>query len=379
MMRKRVFISSVIAEYIEYREAVAAAVRAVNCEVIRSEDFNARPETPQQACLNELRMSDIVVFALGATYGKHQSSGLSATHEEWKEATKGQKPILIFVEKVDTREPEQTEFIQEVEQWEGGRFRKSFDSLADLQEKVTQALTYWLLAEASSPVDKDAMIAHAEQALPKHQPYFSGDSSLIVVVASGPCLQILRPTELQDGQLCQDLQQAAMFGDNPPLNSQEATRPKHDPTGRLVIEQASASITLDKHGTILMEQPIALYQGKWFSGIPSIIEEDIYEIIVRSLRFASEVLDMIDETNRITDIVALAVFYNTNGRPWRTRAEYTASPNSATLDEDRSGVVVGKDQPTIRRSNLYHQAEQIAGDICVLLRQASNTRRFFET
>lgn len=93
MMRKKVFISSVIAEYTEHREAVAAAARAVNCEVIRSEDFNARPETPQQACLNALRMSDIVMFALGATYGKHQSSGLSATHEEWKEAIEEQKPI----------------------------------------------------------------------------------------------------------------------------------------------------------------------------------------------------------------------------------------------------------------------------------------------
>ena len=93
MMRKKVFISSVIAEYTEHREAVAAAARAVNCEVIRSEDFNARPETPQQACIHALRMSDIVVFALGATYGKHQSSGLSATHEEWREAIEEQKPI----------------------------------------------------------------------------------------------------------------------------------------------------------------------------------------------------------------------------------------------------------------------------------------------
>ena len=88
---------------------------------------------------------------------------------------------------------------------------------------------------------------------------------------------------------------------------------------------------------------------------------------------------MIDDTNRITDVVALAVFHNTNVRPWRTMAEYAASPNSATLDGDRSGVIVGKDQPTIRRSNLYHQAERIAGDICVLLKQAGNTRRFFET
>lgn len=379
MMRKRVFISSIIAEYIEYREAVAAAARAVNCEVIRSEDFNARPETPQQACINALRMSDIVVFALGATYGKHQSSGLSATHEEWREAIEEQKPILIFVEKVDTREPEQTEFIQEVEQWEDGRLRKSFDSPADLQEKVTQALSDWLLAEASSPADKADMIAHAEQALPKHQPYSSGDSSLLVVVAGGRHFQILRPTELQDDQLCQDLQQAAMFGANPPLSSQEATRLKQDQTGRLVIGQASASITLDNCGTILIEQPSALNQREWFSGIPSIIEEDICEILVRALRFVSKVLDMIDDTNRITDVVALAVFHNTNVRPWRTMAEYAASPNSATLDGDRSGVIVGKDQPTIRRSNLYHQAERIAGDLCVLLKQAGNTRRFFET
>lgn len=376
-MRKKVFISSVITDYREYREAVAAAIRAVNCESIRAEDFSARPETPQQACFDALRKSDIAVFALGATYGERQRSGLSATHEEWKEAIREQKPILIFVEKVDTKEPEQTRFIREVEQWEDGRLRKSFTSPTDLQEKVTQALTNWLLAEASNLVDISEMLTHAKQALPQYQPGFSGESSLTVVVSSGSHLQILRPAELRDNQLSQNLQQAAMFGDNRPLSSQAATRPGTDPTGRLVIEQDSSSITLDKHGTIIVKQPVTSNQRGWLSEIPSLIEEDIHEIIVRALRFVSEVLKMVDETNRITDVVALAVLHDTSVRPWRTRAEHTASPNSASLDEDRSGKVVGESLPGIRRSNLYHQADQIAEDLCILLKQAGNIQRSF--
>ena len=376
-MRKKVFISSVIAGFGEYREAAAAAVRAVNCEAIRSEDFVARPETPRQACLSGVRESDVVVFVLGATYGMIQESGLSATNEEWKEAVKAQKPILIFVEKVDNREPEQTKFVQEVEQWEGGRIRKSFTSPIDLQEKVTQALSSWLLTEVSSPVNRADMLVHAKQILPQHQPYLTGDSNLTVVVASGPHLQILRPTELKDDRLCQNLQQTAMFGANHPLSSQDATRLRIDPTGRLVIEQDSASITLDGHGTILIRQPLIRNQSGWLSGISSIIEEDICEILVRSLRFVSEVLDMIDDTNRITDVIVLAVLYNTSVRPWRTRAEYAASPNSSGLDEDRSGKVVGESLLGIRRSNLYHQADQIAEDLCILLKQAGNTRRSF--
>lgn len=376
-MRKKVFISSVITGYRECREAVAAAVRAVNCEAIRVEDFSARPETPQQACLDALRTSDIVVFSLGATYGECQSSGLSATHEEWKEAVNEQKPILIFVEKVDTIEPKQAGFIQEVEQWESGRFRKSFISPADLQEKVTQALTGWLLAEVSSPVDRSSMFARAKLALPQHQPGFIEYPSLTVVVTSGPHIQILRPAELEDNQLRHNLQQIAMFGANNPLSRQDATRSGMDQTGRLVLEQDNASITLDKHGTILIKQPITSNQRTWLSGIPSIIEEDIREIIVRTLRFVSEMLKMIDETNRITDVVVLAVLHNTSIRPWRTRAEHAASPNSASLDGDRSGEVVGESLPGIRRSNLYHQADQIAEDLCILLRHAGNTRRSF--
>ena len=46
-----------------------------------AEDFGARPDSPQVACLTGLRQSDIVVLIVGEHYGAVQPSGQSATHE----------------------------------------------------------------------------------------------------------------------------------------------------------------------------------------------------------------------------------------------------------------------------------------------------------
>ena len=53
----KVFISSLISNYRRQREAVASAARSVRCEVLRAEDFGARPDTPQQACLAAVRLA----------------------------------------------------------------------------------------------------------------------------------------------------------------------------------------------------------------------------------------------------------------------------------------------------------------------------------
>lgn len=45
----RVFLSSVMADYGDYRDAAVRAIESLDHEVIRAEDFGARPDTPQQA------------------------------------------------------------------------------------------------------------------------------------------------------------------------------------------------------------------------------------------------------------------------------------------------------------------------------------------
>ena len=82
-------------------------------------DFPASAETPQQACLDGVRQSDLVVFLLSSAYGQLQTSGLSATHEEYIEARET-KPVLVFLHDGVELEPEQKNFIQQVRDWSGG-------------------------------------------------------------------------------------------------------------------------------------------------------------------------------------------------------------------------------------------------------------------
>ena len=78
----------------------------------------ASPDSPQAACLGEVENSDVMVLLMGARYGDVQQSGRSATHEEWVHARSIRKKVLVFVEKVKYREPEQQAFVERVR---GGR------------------------------------------------------------------------------------------------------------------------------------------------------------------------------------------------------------------------------------------------------------------
>ena len=75
-------------------------------EPILAEDFGARPNSPQIACLQELRGSDIVVLILGEHYGfVPPGASLSATHQEYREARET-KPVLAFVQQGIRRMPQ---------------------------------------------------------------------------------------------------------------------------------------------------------------------------------------------------------------------------------------------------------------------------------
>ena len=64
-----VFVSSLISGMEEDRAAVRRAIERLGHRAVMAEDFGARPDSPQVACLRELRRSDAVVLVLGARYG----------------------------------------------------------------------------------------------------------------------------------------------------------------------------------------------------------------------------------------------------------------------------------------------------------------------
>ena len=209
----KVFVSSLIRDFEECRRASRAAITTLRHDAVMAEDFGAQPNSPQIACLQGLRQSDIVVVVLGQHYGaKQPGSGISATHEEYRKA-RGRKSVIAFVQDGINPDLEQAAFISEVQGWEGGLFRGGFRDASELQVGVTRALHDYELTKAVGPVDADALVACAKSLLPRSdRNSHSGSPVINVSIAAGPSQQILRPVELEVPDLADALHQAALFG-----------------------------------------------------------------------------------------------------------------------------------------------------------------------
>ena len=143
------FISSVVTGYEEYRDAAKRAVEHLGHTASRIEDepsLASPPGGPQRACMDAVRACDAVVLLLGERYGDTQKgSNKSATHEEWAEARRIEKPVLAFVEAdVSPREEAQDRFVAEVSNWEHGCKWASYGSPDDVFREVLRALAKFI-------------------------------------------------------------------------------------------------------------------------------------------------------------------------------------------------------------------------------------------
>lgn len=193
----KVFISSLISGFEPIRLAAREAVTMLGFEPIMAEDFVARPMSPQVACMDGVRQSGAVVLLLGERYGGVQASGLSATHEEYREARE-RRPVLAFVQDGVSLEPRQAEFLNEVQGWTGGLFRGAFSGPEDLKPKIVQALHALDVQKATAPFDADEALRRALAAIPPERTsVYEPSTTVSVAVAGGPAQQVLRPSEIE--------------------------------------------------------------------------------------------------------------------------------------------------------------------------------------
>lgn len=128
----RVFVSSVIRGQEEWRDAVRSAIETLGLQAVMAEDFGASPRAPRTECLAAVRDADVMILILGSEYGQPLESGLSATHEEYREARES-TPVLAFLHDGSVRVGDQARFVSEVREWESGHFTGSFGDAAQLR------------------------------------------------------------------------------------------------------------------------------------------------------------------------------------------------------------------------------------------------------
>jgi hypothetical protein len=360
----KVFISSVVAGLEQFRDSAARAAAVLGHEVKRSEDFGASSETPQQACLAGVRWAEVVVLLLGARYGDPQPSGLSATHEEYREA-KSRCPILAFVQTGAEREARQQEFIGEVGAWAGGVLTGRFTTAEELDDAVTRDLHGLELSRQAGPPDEGEIIERARALIPDRSGWQG--AAFCVATAAGPRQQVLRPSELGDASLERELHREVLLGDDAVFDTTQGVSRRI--TGdAFILQQQGASLVVDQLGSVCVLQPAA---DRAASGLPALIEEDIEDRLNRSFRLTAFTLDRIDPVKRLSHVGPVVALLSGEYLGWRTRDEHARSPQSMEMPTgvgDR--VVVGLAPPMRPRAALIHEAPQPVDHFVALLRRA---------
>ncbi len=360
----KVFVSSLITDFEEFRGAAEHAARTLDHEVLMAERFGARSDSPQQACLGAVREADVVLFVLGERYGEVQPSGLSATHEEYKEAVK-YSAVLVFVRQGVTPEPRQAEFIAETRPWQTGGLTGGFSDPESLRDEVTRALARHQLATVIGAVDPDALVGRARSALPDRGT--TGEGLLVVSLAGGPSQMVLRPGELEDNSLAQVIRAAALTGELAVLDPEDGTKTIVR-QGRLSLSQPSRFVTLDGEGTITIGMP-AVRRHRHATALAGLIEEDILAKIERMLRFGASLLDRIDPVQRLTRVAPVVSILNAGYAGWQDDTTYESTRGGVVMGRGGDLITVQLTPPDIARPLLAQKATSFAEDLTVLLRR----------
>lgn len=364
----KIFISSLITGMEAIRAAAKEAVEELGHQPVMAEQFVASPNSPQVACLQGLRQSGLVILILGEHYGATQPSGLSATHEEYREA-RDRYPVIAFVQEGVDRDPEEKQFVTEVQAWASGLFRGGFTKPEQLKAMITRAVHEWEIANAAGPLDANEMLTRALGLLPKSErdrgSYQQG-MQLVVSIAAGPAQTIIRPADIERPEFGDQLAQLALFGKAKIFDLGKPTTNRIEDHALVLTQGKGSEFMIDPMGgmrfTLAMDR-----QGHG----PIVIEEHVQQHLASALAFGAALLDQIDPTQRLTHIVIAATLNARDSIVWRTQREQDASPASYNMgfgQPERKPVHLSP--PQRPRAVLHHEATQLVEDFTTLLRRA---------
>ena len=365
----KVFISSIVSGMKEFRDAAAEGISVLGHEPMRAESFGASPESPREACLKVVRESDVLVLILGERYGEIQgASGVSATHEEYREARNESCDVLVMVRENVNMEAAQQQFLKEVQGWESGHHTGSFNTPSELKDEVIKSLHELELARERGEVDSDEMLERAVDSLAgESEDYYNHEPQIAVAIASGPYQSVLNPAELESDELEDAILKIALFGENPIFTTREGTEASIDEDA-LVIQQEGRVIYIQEDGTLDLTLDLPRQQS--YGSV--VIEENVQDVIELFIQFGVEVLAHIDSANRLSHAVVVAKLISRNSIEWRTRQEHSQSSGGFTSPNPFNSPAfepVCLPRPELPRSMMKSSVTEIAADLTVLLRR----------
>lgn len=332
-----VFVSSVVRGLEEVREEAARAIERVGMHPVRSERLTADAEAPRRALLDEVARCDIYLLLLGQRYGETEPGTQSPTEDEYNEAVRTNRPILVLVQEADL-ESAQREFLVRIRgTWGEGVLYGHFQGIADVGTAVAAALARH---QAGIIEDAPAAQGRALELARGDERRGTTSSGVAARIAYVPLRQttLLDPVALERAalgeELAGDMRTAALIPQRigiTPLVSGSGVR--LEGTDADDWTQPTAALTTD--GTITVVRSVATEGTLGFS---SIDPEKLTRFVQSAGRFAQLVWDRIDGRREISRVAVTAAI---------PEAEYkgfgATSSNRMSVSMSLPSVVVAPD------------------------------------
>lgn len=150
-MKYKIFVSGVQKELKDERFAVKETIleNVLLKEYFKPflfEDSPAQGKSAKTAYIDEVRKSDIYLGILGYEYGTVSKNNLSATEQEFREAQRTSKEILIYIKgKDDTKRDKRVQkLISEIRDEHTGYKYKRFNNILELKNNIYESLIEFL-------------------------------------------------------------------------------------------------------------------------------------------------------------------------------------------------------------------------------------------
>lgn len=140
MVRPRIFVSSVMEQFGQVREAARQSILAAGCDPVLIEDFPSQNTSPRNACLDAVESCDGLVLIVGSRAGWTAPSGKPVVLEEFDHARLLPIPTYLFILEEGRIDDNAAKLIEVVSSYVDGAFRVACSTLADLSTSITASL-----------------------------------------------------------------------------------------------------------------------------------------------------------------------------------------------------------------------------------------------
>lgn len=374
--RLRVFISSVIDGFGEYRLAAAEGVEAAGAEPVMVERFPSLATSPRNACLDGVQASDAYLALVGQRGGWTTPSGALAVEEEFEEAKRRGLPVLVLLQK-GARDEQADRLARRLSDYVSGAFRKTFSGPTDVRAQVAAAVAR-LMSNAMIPESDPKRV----QTLLQEGEHAGDDASARLVLLPERRDEILSPERMESRALVQEIYSvahAAGFFDYECGKTHELTT-----DGVLVFSQnsrgsrpgRSASLRLSAQGEAVIEADIS---ARDIDRDPTrylfvLLESDLAAALSTEFALAYQLFERLDPHQRFASIWLGAAVVGAGSR-YLVPARPEGSSVSVRMWGDKGPTIADATPRKVGRTTLRDSAGEVSRLMALFRRQLGEGSR----